>query len=308
MSAQFVSRPRRRAGLLVNLFAILLLLGAASLGLWRIFSSPSGPELFAYLIPVLLALPLVPLLGYRLYALLTAAYILEREGLRLRWGLRLEDIPITEVQFVERAENFPGRLPRPRLGWPGAVLGTRRMPLADDPTENVVVEFLAASLRGLVLVGTPRRTFAISPGDPAAFIRAFQRTTELGSLAPIPARTVQPTFLLARLWADRLPRWLILVGLGASLLLLAVASLAVSERSQVFLGFKPDGSPGDAVPAIRLFLLPLANSFFVLLDGLLGLFFYRRADGRLLACLLWGVGALLPWLFLAGLAFILRSG
>jgi hypothetical protein len=192
------------------------------------------------------------------------------------------------------------QLPWPR--WPGAVVGTRRLGGLGE------VEFMASRSSLLVIVAARGRAFALSPADTPGFLLAFQRVTEMGSLAPLPARSQYPTFLFSRVWADRRARSLLLAGPVLSLLLLTWVSLAAPGREQVYLGFHLDGSRGDAIPAVRLLLLPVVNGFFVLTDLLLGLFLYRREESQPLAILLWGGAALTSMFFLAAVFFILGSG
>ncbi len=232
---------------------ILALLAGGGWGLWQAANASIGPVFLLYLLPALAALGLIPVLAYSFFALRGAWYQLEREGIRLHWGLRSEDIPMTAVLWVRPAEDLDRspRLPLPRL--PGLVLGTHRRSGFGE------VEYLAARGSGLVFIATPERLYAVSPDDPEEFLKAYQRLTELGSLSPMPPRSVYPTFLLARVWTARPARYLILIGLVLSLVLLAWASLAISARTQVSLGFEPDGSPRGAIPAVRLLLLPVLN-------------------------------------------------
>ena len=51
-------------------------------------------------------------------------------------------------------------------------------------------------------------------------------------------------------------------GLWLGIVLLVSVSLLIPSRQRVYLGFRPDVSPGDLVPAPRLFLLPMVNLFF----------------------------------------------
>ncbi|NMC78371.1 MAG: hypothetical protein GYA59_03330, partial [Chloroflexi bacterium] len=94
MEAQNVFLPERRTGLIVHIGAAILLIGA-SLGSFLLAQRQIASSYFVLLLllSVALLLPLALIL-YRGYALLRANYILEREGLRLRWGLRSEDIPL----------------------------------------------------------------------------------------------------------------------------------------------------------------------------------------------------------------------
>jgi len=237
MSDVYVFQPSRRWGVVFHLVAILVLGAAGVAGLGMAARATIGPVFLLFLLPGLAAVTFIPALAYRLYALQNAAYTLERDGVRLRWGLRIEDIPIEDILWVHPATELAGSLPLPRLRWPGAVLGRRRFSTAEE------IEFLASSSQGLILIATPGRGFAISPADQEGFLLAFQRCIEMGSLAPRQARSVYPTFLLSRVWASRAARAQLLAGFVLGLLLLVWVSLAIPGRSQVFLGFRIDGQP-----------------------------------------------------------------
>jgi hypothetical protein len=287
---------------------MLGLVAAALWSIWQATQARVGPAFLLYLVPALLALAVVPFLAYRAYAMWRASYILEREGLHINWGLRSEEIPMSTVRWVRLSGEMQGPLPMPFLRWPGAVLGVRRMPDGEE------VEFLAAQTHPLVLVATPKRIYAISPHDPGEFLKRYQHFSELGSLAPAPARSVFPSFLLARVWSRSPARYLLLAGLGLSLVLLAWVGLAIPSREAISLGFTPEGVPAEPVPSVRLLLLPVLNLVFYLASALAGMYFFRsesllEANVRLpLAYLLWGSGVLTPLLFLFGVYFILRAG
>ena len=299
MNEAFIFRPEQRLGMIFQVVAILFLAAGAVLGLWGAALANIGPVFLLYLLPGLLAAGIVPLLAYCIYALRTGAYTLERDGIRLRWGLRVEEIPMDAVLWVHPSTELEMVLPLPWLRWPGAVLGVRRLSSQGE------VEFLSESTQRLVLIGTTQRAYAISPADPAGFLHAFQRFTEMGSLTPLAARSVHPTLLLQQVWAARAARVLLIGSLSLSLLLLVWVSLAVPGREAVSLGFRPDGLPSDPGPSVRLLLLPVINSIFFLTDVFLGLFFFRHAESQPLAYLLWGVGALTPAIFLVAVFNIL---
>ncbi len=299
MKEEFVFYPPVRWGLIVHAAGALALAGAGGYGLWQAFHAIIGPNFIVYLILSLLALGLAVWLVYRAYALQGAFYVLERDGLRLHWGLRLEDIPMNTVIWARMADDLETRLPLPWQRIPGSILGSRTLPGIGT------VEFLASSWRGIVLVATSERIYAISPQNPQAFLNAFQRFMELGSLSPLPARSVFPTILITRVWQARLARYTILLGLSISLVLFIGASLAIPGRDQISLGFTPALETRDQIPAVRLMLLPVLNGFFFLADLLLGLFFFRQDERQSLAYLLWGGGTLTALLFLLGMVLVL---
>ena len=145
----------------------------------------------------MIALPLVPLLIYRLSSLENASYTLERESIRLRWGWRIEMIPMPHVQWVRTAADLGRSLPRPHLRWPGAIYGTRRY-----PGGRMDIEYMASTTKGLLVIATTERLYAISPANPDNLLMTYQHFTEMGSLLAPPASSVYPTNLIARLITD----------------------------------------------------------------------------------------------------------
>jgi hypothetical protein len=299
--------------MIFHLGAIAILTAIAGWGLWQASLTDNGMVFVLSLLPALVAIVIVPLLAYRLQALRSAFYLLDRDGITLRWGLRSEEIPSSAVLWVRPAAELGDNLPLPWLRWPGAVIGTHQR--AGDAS----VEFMASETQQLVLIATPKGIYAISPDDPAAFLSTYHRLNELGSFSPLKARSVYPTSLLARLWRRRTARYLLLAGLAINLLLLAWVVLVAPQRGQVTLGFQRGVEP---LPAIQLLLLPVLSSFFFIVDFFGGLFFFRRgvlllatptgtgatpAPNMVLAYLLWGGAFITALLFFVGVAYILLS-
>lgn len=302
MEELYVYPPPRRLGIFFH-FGILLLLSFLTIwALWQAASVGSGAFLLFYLLLALLSVAALPLVAYRAYALQTGAYSLQRDGIHLRWGLRVEIIPMDGVLWAHPASELSAPVPLPWLRWPGALLGSRNLP------DGGQIEFLAANTQNLVVIATETRYYAISPEDTHAFLHTYQRFTEMGSLAPLPARAQHPTFLFTQVWRTLPARTLLLTGFILCLLLFGWVSLVVSARAQVHMGFYPDGTPGAVAPAAQLFLLPVLCTLFYVIDLFLGLFFFRRKDAQPLSYLLWGSGALTPLLSLFALFFILRVG
>lgn len=301
MKDEYIFLPEQRLGVAFHVVVILLFASAAGLGIIRAANATIGPAFLLYLLPSLLAVIVVPVLAYRAYALLTGSYALEREGLRLRWGLRVEEIPIDSVLWVHPAAELSVHIPLPWLRWPGSVIGICQSPGAGK------IEFIASRSGGLVFIGTQTRTFAISPANPQDFLLAFERCTEMGSLTPILPRSVYPSLLVNRVMSIRPARALVLAGLVLSLILLIWVSLIIPGRSTIPLGFDIAGTPGDPTPSVRLLLLPVINTFFFLSDLFLGLFFFRRQETQSLSYILWGSGVLTPLFFLIAIFFIVQA-
>jgi hypothetical protein len=301
MNGVKIFNPPRRQGLLLHIGVALALAAACTL----LFLFGLDQQTGAYFVlPLMLSLALfafLPLVVYRAYALARASYRLERDGLLLRWGLRGEDIPLPEIEWVRRESDLAARLPRPRLYWPGALLGTIRT------ADLGLAEYMASSPQTLVLVATSRRIYVISPEDPDAFVHAFQRTMEMGSLTPISSVSVLPAAYLSTILSDRLARGILIAGLVLTLVLFISASLLIPYRTTISLGFYPDGRPLPGVPAEQLFLLPILGAFIYLLDLTTGLFLYRRVSSRPAAYLLWASQILTAVLFLGAVVLIIRA-
>ena len=299
MIEESVFRPPRRLGVLVNSIGIVLLTLVGTYNLWKASGAEVGPDFLIHLLLSLASLALIPLLSYVTYALWRATYILERDGIRLQWGLRREEIPIDRVLRVGPVEDAGIKLPLPWLRWPGSVLGQRRLP------DSSTVDFLAARSSQLMVISTPGRAFVISPNDPRGFMQAYRQFAELGSLTPLPARTIYANFLVARLWTDLTARYLLLAATALVLALVTWVSLAAPGRGSVTWGFTIPGASPEPQPSIRLLLLPVLNALFFALDFTFGLFLYSRDGQRHLAYLLWGSSVLTGALFLVGLILIL---
>lgn len=315
MNEHYVFLPPRTTGLVFQSIAILALLGLSAWGLLRASEASVGPVFLFYLTPALISIGLAPLLAYRVYALRGARYIMQRDGIQLLWGLRAEDIPMNTIEWVLPSNELSYRLKLPWLYWPGAVIGARNAPGGKR------VEFLASRANRLVLIAAADHIFAISPEDPQAFLQAYQGFMEMGSLSPLPPRSVYPGFLLARLWQTPPARYLLLGGLLLNLVTLSIVILVAPSRGQVTLGF---GAGREPVPAIRLLLLPVISSFFFLINFFLGLFLFRRTEsqttdhpltgaiwlipGRTIAYILWSSAAVTSALFLLAVVLILQAG
>ena len=293
--------PPRQPGIVIHATLIFALAALATFGAWRAFESDVGLALTLFGLLAGAAFIPLPILAYRLYALTQANYTLDRDTLSLYWGLRLERIPVSDVEWVRPIANLTSPLPLPWFRLPGAVLGVRRHP------DLGPVEFLAANSKKMLLVATARRVFAISPNNPAAFVQDFQRAIEMGSLAPAPAQSLYPAFVIAQAWESSLARYLWLVGLFLNIGLLIWVSLLIPTLPLVPLGFQPYGGPLELVAAARLILLPIVSVFLFAVGWTAGLYFYRREEQRILAFILWASSALTALLFLLAVLFIVTT-
>ncbi|NPV57327.1 MAG: hypothetical protein HPY76_11745 [Anaerolineae bacterium] len=290
--------PPKRRGLIFHGGAVLFLTGAGGILFVTALAQEAGNYFTLFLVLSILCFAPLPLLIYRGYALLQARYELERDGLRIRWGLRSDDIPLPEIEWVRPAAELGFHLPLPRARMPGAILGNRVVEGLGP------VEFVASESDRLLLIATSRRVYAISPDNAKGFVGSFQRIFELGSVAPLEARSSRPAAYLRQVWEDRIARATILTGAALLAVLFVVVGGLIPTREAITLGFDAEGMPMASGAAQRLLLLPVLASFTYIVDLLGGLYLYRRQEQRIIAYLLWGSSAITP--LLAGISVIFQ--
>ncbi len=293
--------PPRQRGLIIHLITILVL-GVISLSMfWFVFQTPVGLLFTVYILVALATFIPVPILAYRAYALTRGNYFLDRNNLRLVWGLRIEEVPLADVEWVRPIHALPVPVTLPWLRLSGGLLGVTHH------HDIGKIEFLASESETLLLVATARRVFAISPADPGAFLAAFQRAIELGSLTRAEAHSQYPSFVVAVAWESMLVRYLWLAGALLNVGLLIWVTIIAPGIGRVSLGFTPGGAPQTPVPGTQLILLPLLSALSFVVGWLAGLFFYRRPDQRVLAVSVWISGAVTSVLFLLAVFFIVTN-
>ena len=292
--------PSKRRGLVLHGILLTLLLAAATWAFINLSQQTLGLNFVIFLLAGLIAFSPVPLLAYRAYALFNAQYVLNRNSLELRWGLRDEEIPLMDIEWVRPIQDLAAPLALPAPVLPGAVLGLRRH------RDLGIVEFLASEKRNLLLVATARRVYAISHADPIEFTQTFSRAVELGSLASAESKSVYPSFVLTHAWSSGLVRYLWLASLFLNIGLIVWTSLLIPSLAQVAFSFGPDRA-ASAVPSAQLVILPLLSAFLALAGWGAGLYFYRSDKQRVLSIIIWASSALASLLFLMAVLFIVSA-
>lgn len=292
--------PKRTPGLVLHVILFLLLLGAAGYFLFLAFQQPGGINLVLYLTGALIFLAGLPLLAYRGYALLHAHYDLERDGLRIRWGLRKLDIPLSEVEWVRPVEDLQIPLKLPAFSMPGAILGNGQHP------DLGTVEFIGSSADNLVIVAAMDQVVILSPDEKNDFIQRFNRTIEMGTLSPIKPFSARPAVFLRSVFADRLARLTIPFGFGLWFLLLILVSIVIPSRTLISLGYDAAGVPLASVPASRMLILPIIGIFLYAFSLIGGAYLFQKEESKPVSQLMWAGGVLTPILLLiAALIFII---
>jgi len=290
--------PARGRGRTIHILLMLVLAVSVVILALLAYRQPLGLLFVGYVVLAGLLFIPIPILVYRLFSLERANYSLDRDQLTLKWGLRVELIPVADIEWVRPLSATPKPFPLPLLRLPGALLGVRHHP------DLGPIEFLASDEKALLLVATSRQIFAISPEATADFLQEIQHAIELGSLTPALSQSVYPSFVVAQAWDSALARYLWLAGFFVNIGLLAWVSLMAPSLRQVPLGFLASGTPRPPSPGLALILLPVVSILFYLAGWATGLMIYRREDRRPMAYILWTSGLVSSLLFMLAVLFI----
>ena len=293
--------PPDRRGRPFLVFMTICLAAASGVFIDLASHQPIGGRFAILLVAAGLAFFPIPFLVYRFYALSRANYSLDRDRLTLTWGMRVEQIPLSDVEWVRPGEALPGGIKLPLIRLPGSLTGLRRIP------ELGAVEFMASDEKALLLVATSKKTFAISPRDRTGFLENIQQAIELGSLYPVEASSVFPINILGQAWDNLLTRYLWLAGLLLNIGLLVWVSTMIPVLERIALGFLPSGAPGEPVPGAALILVPIVSLIFFISGWLAGLFFYRRPGSRPVAIVLWTGSVISTIVFLLAVMTIVTT-
>src|SRR5215468_5480676 len=110
--------PPKRFGLLLHTAIILVLAAISAFGIYSLTRAQVGPSFVANLLIALVAFAPIPFFGYRTYALYRADYYIDRDSLAVLWGLRVEDIPLTDIEWVRPASDLTHPLSLPAFRIP----------------------------------------------------------------------------------------------------------------------------------------------------------------------------------------------
>ena len=301
MDEKITHRPLSQRGVVVHLGLLLILLSASGYLLWSALIQPVRGIFILYLIAWVVSFLPFPYFLYRLISLLRAKYSLSRDGISIQWGLRTEDIPMTEVEWMRLPEDIASKLTMPRIPFPGAILGVQ------NQRDLGIIEFIASDINKLILIATKKQIFAISPRDINTFQNDFYRFAEMGSITPIEKQSSQPQFMFTTLFKDKATRGLLFSSAILSLILLIAISFIIPTRDTVPLGLEAIGANRQESSSERLILLPLLSLFVFFVDFGFGSYLFRKKGFKSAAYIVFSASLILPISFSALLLLIILS-
>ena len=273
--------PRER--LIAWIVAALLLLASLVLLVW-LLRTPLGPTTIVLSLAFLLALVLLAVLLYRLWALHGLDYWIDRDAVRIHWAGNMIDIPLPDIQ---EAVYKPTGLVQDHRWWAWPVGWVQ--PLRP---ESVQVSYATLSPEESLALKTSYATFIISPEDADGFITALHERQALGPARKLEPAIAEPSYRQHWLIQDRLPLILMATGLFFGLILLGLLVWRYPTLpQQIPLHFDAAGEPDRIVPRRSIFLFSAITLLIGFFNAAVGIALYERH--KLASYMLWGSALLL---------------
>ncbi len=265
-----IERPSRAAGTAIGtaLFAVALVLAIALLA--RAISWPaSWPGFLAYLGAGVLAV-LAATFGFWAWACSSMRYVLDHQGLSIRWGPVTHFLPMSSITAVT-----PGKAEmRPRIsgvGWWGYHIGS-----GDVEGVGPVVFFSThRSAEELVYVRTASVAYGLSPLDPERFAAEIERFQSAKDEAGPTKATIRREQIAAHpIWADHIAQYLALAAIAVNVALWGyVLAVYPDLNNEITIEFPPIGDITTLQARSEILTIPTAASVILVVNLLAGLMF-----------------------------------
>jgi len=265
-----IERPSRAAGTAIGtaLFAVALVLAIALLA--RAISWPaSWPGFLAYLGAGVLAV-LAATFGFWAWACSSMRYVLDHQGLSVRWGPVTHFLPMSSITAVT-----PGKAEmRPRISgvsWWGYHIGS-----GDVEDVGPVVFFSThRSAEELVYVRTASVAYGLSPQNPERFAAEIERFQSAKDEAGPTEATIRREQIAAHpIWADRIAQYLALAAIAVNVALWGyVLAVYPDLNNEITIEFPPIGDITTLQARSEILTIPTAASVILGVNLLAGLIF-----------------------------------
>lgn len=264
--------PRLPSGAII-LVALLIVALLDTQAISWILSRPASMISFVLGVGVALSLPLIAILAYRLYEIVSLRYLLGRDSLTILCGGRGYIVPLQEIRAIfkgpELAEEIAVSERRNGLGgWIGQ----------GEMKDGGQLLFLATRpLEEQVLLKTPSRAYAVSPTNSSGFILALEARKNLGPVRQIEEASTAAAWLSWPIRQDRLALGLLASAVLASTLLYAsVIWILPGLPLALPLHYNAWGIVDRIEPRGEILYLPSIGVFVLAFNSLLGIILHRR--------------------------------
>ena len=193
----------------LGLMALMTLVNAAVIGIAA--SRPITFGTFIVGLSTILGLIVAGLVGYWVYGLAGASYLLDRNALIIRWGTSTQVIPTQVIQHVFTGDQIKGKVRFYGGRWPGHWVGYGEL-----PDSRPTLFYATEPIHSQIFITTPGLVYSISPANRDAFLDSLHQRLQMGPTQVMEQSSQRPSVLDWPIWRDRL-----------GMVLLAVAILAL---------------------------------------------------------------------------------
>ncbi len=246
------------------------------------------------------ALLCAAVLGYWLWGLINASYVMDRNAIVIHWGSNEHQIPMNAVRAVSAGAELQNVRLRRGLRWPGHFVG-----LGNAEGLESILFYATVPPAQQIIVQTETMAYALSPQDSEGFLAALLERLEMGATQEVEELSHHPAFLDWQIWRDTAALGLLAGSALTFLLLLGLLCWRYPFLPpRIAMQFTATGEPLLIADAARIFYLALIGLIFLLFNGGLGLFLYYRE--RMAAYFIWtGLLILQLGLWVAVIAILL---
>lgn len=266
-------------GLLVGVLLLVVdVVGIGFFGLRLIIALARPPEawavsmpLFAELVALIALVLFAGFLVYRIAAVLTLSYEIDRNGVYVLWLGNRAVIPIEDIEMVDSGDRGV-RMPWRLLQGIGYYWGQGKT------SEGQRLHLFSTSPPSrCLMLHTTKNSYALSPQDQDGFVQNLEQRRRLGAVKPLAPTYDRGRILFYDFWNDRVVRWALILAFGLNLLLLGLLVARYPLLADyIEMRFDAAGNVTELRPRHQILFLPLASFGLILLNTGLGLAIYRR--------------------------------
>jgi hypothetical protein len=281
------AQARTGIGVGVGIILAILLVDAGLL--WRVLSGPLNGVTFVCALAMLLSLPAIAFLAYRLYDLAHLRYEFDRNRLVIISAAVKQIIPMDSIERIVDGSSHGLKVRMHSLTWPGCQIGSGEV-------EGIGLTLFYGTMppEQQTIVVTPTLAYGISTLDEGQWdvFRACQR---LGSTTEVHQQSLRSAYVHWPIWQDRVAQRVLLLSVLMCAALFAVLCFRYPHLPNLLpMHYDISGQVDRIAPRDEVFVLPVIGLIAWAANGLVGALCYRRE--RIAAYLAWS-GSLLVQVF-----------
>jgi len=287
-------RPPRKLGTTIGAVVTGWSLALVALLLSRGFTADIRLSTLALYLAAAFFFGLAVLFGYWTYSCHTLRYVINRNGLAIRWGAIRQLIPLDQIDRLVEGRQAP----EPRIdgvSWPGHHVGRAPVRRVGD----TLFYSTHRSREDLLYLITPSQSYALSVADAEGFARDLQEQRDLGPHIPVRQSPERYTVAAQPFWSDGTAQLLALVAILACAVVFGYVFARYPGLPRTIpLSFPPMGGVTRVASKEQLLTLPVTALGILALN--LGLAVIIHTWERTAGYLLLGTAAGLQAVFLVG--------